>query len=85
MPKEVKALTLLEFNMVLEGWISREENEWDRTRNLMAFIATFAGMGAKKAISAAEIMPLYKDKAQSIRPIKTHKEALDLLHSLSPQ
>lgn len=82
MPTEVQALTLLQFNMVLEGWIAREENEWDRTRNLMAFIATFSGMGAKKAVSATELMPLHKDRALTIKPVRSHKDAMDLLESL---
>jgi hypothetical protein len=69
--------------MVLEGYISREENEWDRTRNIMAFIATFSGMGAKKAVDPTEIMPLYKDLLEKIKPIRTYKEAMDLLESFN--
>jgi hypothetical protein len=67
--------------MVLEGYIAREENEWDRTRNLMAFIATFAGMGATKVMQPSEVMSLQKDLIDRIMPTRSYKEAMELLQS----
>jgi len=82
-PIEIKALTLLEFNMVLEGYVAREQEEWDRTRTVMSYIRTFAGMGASKYWTPEEILGLHKDKAFKVRPIRTYAEAMDLLNSFS--
>jgi hypothetical protein len=65
--------------MVLEGYIAREENEWDRTRNIMAFLATFGGMGAKKVVQPSEVISLHKDMLDKIKPIRSYKEAMELL------
>lgn len=78
---EVRAITLLEFNMVLEGFIAREENEWDRTRTVMSYIRTFAGMGASKYWTPEEILGLNKDKVNQPKPIRTYKQAIELLRS----
>lgn len=69
--------------MVLEGYVAREENEWDRTRNLMAFIATFAGMGSKEVVDPTKIMKLHKDRVIVVKPIRTYAQAIDLLNSFN--
>jgi len=69
--------------MVLEGYVAREEEHWDRTRNIMAFIATFGGMGSKEVVDPGKIMRLGKDRIAVIKPIRTYTGAMELLREIS--
>ena len=69
--------------MVLEGYMAREEEEWDRTRTILAYLKTYGGMGASQATQPTEIMTLQKDLADRIKPIKTYDEAIELLHTFN--
>lgn len=69
--------------MVLDGYVAREAEEWDRTRHIMAFVKTYGGMGASKFADPRELVPLHKDKAQRIKPIKDYKGAMQLLDTFN--
>lgn len=80
-PREVKALTLFEFNMMGDGYHSRLEEYWDMTRNIMTFIANFAGKIVKTEVNPTELIPLKKDQAYQVLPIRTHAQAMELLET----
>lgn len=79
MPLEIKKLTLKEFSLMLTGYLAKQDREWDRTRHIMSYIATYAGMGAKEFVSPQSIYPLPIDKEGEKRMITTEKQALELL------
>ncbi len=78
-PREVRRLTLKEFNLMLTGYIQRQNREWDRTRHLMSYIASFAGMGAQEFVDPKKIWPLPSDNDGQKKMITTAAQAEQLL------
>lgn len=78
-PGEVKALTLLEFNLMLTGYHKRRENEWNIARHLMAYTATYAGMGATKFVQPKDVMSLDLDREGEKKMITTLAQAMQML------
>jgi len=64
---------------MMNGYQRRNEEEWDRTRNLMAFQLNYGGMGAKKPYMPSDIMRLSRDTAHIKKPIKTLLQAMKIL------
>lgn len=77
-PVEVRMLTLKEFDLMLTGYNRRQEREWDRTRHLLSFIQTFAGIGASQYTSPQELFPLSLDNENKKRMITTMAQAKTL-------
>lgn len=78
-PWEVKKLTLKDFNLALTGYMARQHREWDRTRHIMSYVATFGGMGSKEFVRPENIYPLPQDVEQTKRKITNAQEANELL------
>lgn len=77
---EVEELTLAQFNLMFTGHLRREENEWDKTRNIMSFILNYGGNGGKKLYQPDQVLPLHKDKKKkTVKKITSDKEAYELL------
>jgi hypothetical protein len=83
-PNEVKALTLGEFNLMLTGYQRRQDIENNRTRQVMAFILNYSGMGAKEYHAAESLWPLAIDKENEKRMITSLKMAKELLKEFEP-
>lgn len=64
---------------MLTGYLAKQDREWNRTRHLMAYIQTFAGMGAKEVARPQDIWPLPMDREGEKKMITTEKQALELL------
>lgn len=79
MPHQVRKLTLKHFNLMLTGYMQNQHREWDRTRHLMSYVATFGGMGAKEFIQPQSIYPLPQDFEGLKKAIKTPEQARQLL------
>lgn len=78
-PYEVKKLTLKEFNLALTGYMARQHREWDRTRHIMSFVATFGGMGSKEFVTPQSVYPLPADKEETKKKITNAAQAATLL------
>lgn len=78
-PAEVRKLTLRDFNLMFTGYLANQNREWDRTRRLMSFIASFSGMGAKEFMKPEDIWPLPTDREGTKKMIKTVEQATQLL------
>lgn len=62
------------------GWYESQEEEWDRTRHLMAFILNYSGMGMSgKTYSPQEVLSLSKDNSNVITYINSDIKAYKLL------
>jgi len=79
-PHEVRKLTLKHFNLMLTGYINNQNREWDRTRHLMSYIASFSGMGASEFLKPQDIWPLPQDSEGVKKMIKTLDQAKQLLN-----
>ena len=79
-PREVRLLTLKHFNLMLTGYINAQNREWDRTRHVMSYIASYAGMGSKEFLKPSDIHPLPQDFDDIKRMIKTVDQAKQLLN-----
>lgn len=79
-PSEVKRVTMKEFNLMFTGYLARENREWNRTRHIMSYIATYAGMGAKDFVDPKSIWPLPFDNEDQKKYIKTIKQVLELIN-----
>lgn len=77
--KEIRAITVKEFNYRLAGYVKRQENEWDRTRNQMSYIASFA-MGMTKFVRPQDVMKLNRDYVQQPSQIRNLHQAEILLN-----
>lgn len=80
-PREVDELTLAEFDLMLTGYIQREEEKWDRTRHIMWATIMYGGMGTSKQYHVADIMPLAKDRKNRKRYIINEFQALEFIKS----
>lgn len=78
-PKEVKALLLRDFDLMLTGYQRRQERETNRTRHLLSFIQAFSGMGGSEYIPPEQIWPLALDEENKKRMITTFAQAKQLL------
>lgn len=78
-PHEVKTLNFKHFTLMLKGYQARQNREWDRTRHIMSYIASFAGMGSTEIVQPTVIWPLPQDTYWEKKPIRTVKQALELL------
>jgi len=78
-PKEVRLLTMKEFNLMFTGYLAREDREWNRARHLMSAIITYAGMGARDFVDPKSIWPLPMDSEGQKKYIKTIKQVLELV------
>jgi len=77
---EVRKTTLKEFGLMLNGYIARQHREWDRTRHIMSYIATFAGLGAKEFVTPQSVYPLPTDGEETKKmKITTSAQAEKLL------
>lgn len=79
-PGEVNLLTMKGFNFMFTGYLARQDREWNRTRHLMAFIASFSGFGAKDFIDPKSLWPLPVDLEDAPKYIKTIKQCLELVN-----
>lgn len=77
-------MTLNEYVVAANAYRLREEDEWNRTRNLMAVIMNFAGMGVDKdgAVTPSDIIQLSMDDEDIVTPIATKEEALRLIETM---
>jgi hypothetical protein len=64
---------------MMNGYQRRNEEEWDRTRNLMAYQLNFGGMGTKKPYLPSDIIRLRRDEINVKRPIKSMLQAMKIL------
>lgn len=80
LPHQVKALLLKEWHLMFLGYQANQNREWNRTRHLMSYIASYAGMGAKDFVHPKSIWPLPIDKEETKKYIKTLKQCLDLIN-----
>lgn len=78
-PREVDALTLKEFDLMVTGYQEREEERWDMTRHLMWAMISYGGMGLKKPITPQETMPLNKDRKYRKRYIINEFQAIEFI------
>ncbi len=78
-PREVKALYLKDFNLMLTGYFRRQEAETNRTRHIMWSVMNFSGMGVTSPIAIEQIWPLAMDKEAEKRMITTLAMAVQLL------
>lgn len=78
-PREVDALTLMEFDLMLTGYQRREEESWDRTRHLMWAVISYGGQGLKKPISVQDTIPLNKDSRNRKRYIVNEFQAIEFI------
>jgi len=79
-PSEVNMLTMKEFNLMFTGYLARQDREWNRTRHLMSYIASFGGMGAKDFVDPRSIWELPIDREYEKKYIKTLKQCLELIN-----
>jgi hypothetical protein len=68
-----------EFNLMFTGYVARQDREWNRTRHLMSYIASFAGMGASEFVDPKRIWPLPIDREDQKKYITTLKQCLELI------
>jgi hypothetical protein len=78
-PEQVRCTTYKEFNLLLTGYYRRQEQEWNRTRHLMAFIMNYGGMGSTEYIRPEDLYPLQMDRENEKRMITTAAQAAELL------
>jgi hypothetical protein len=78
--REVKTCTLKEFFLLLNGYYRRNEEEWDRTRNIMAFQLNYGGLGLKNPKRPQDIIKLKRDEAKVKKPIRTLAQAMEMLN-----
>lgn len=64
---------------MLTGYLANQDREWNRTRHIMSYIGTFAGMGAKEFMRPEDVIALPMDQEGLKKPITTEKQALELL------
>lgn len=79
-PQEVKKLTLKHFNLMLTGYVNRQNREWDRTRHIMCYVANFSGLGSTEFLQPKDIRPLPQDSDDVKKMIKTPEQAKQLLN-----
>lgn len=79
-PLEVDVLTMKEFNLMFTGYLARQDREWNRTRHLMSYIVSYAGMGANEFVDPKSIWGLPIDREDQKKNIKTMKQVLDLIN-----
>ncbi len=60
----------------------RQADEWDRTRNILASIANWAGKVSKRQLSPKELIKLERDKEEDISPIRDEYEARELVREI---
>lgn len=73
------AVTLSQLQLIVTGFQRREDREWRRTREIVGAVVNYAGWGAKDFIPASNLIPLYSDKEDTKQPIRTLKQAIQLL------
>lgn len=83
-PREVKSLTLRDFNLMLTGYQRRQDVENNRTRQIMTFILNYGGLGVKDYYPAEKIWPLSMDKEGEKRMIINLRMAQELLKEFEP-
>lgn len=66
--------------MLFSGYQDRQNREWNRTRHIMSYIASFSGMGAKEFVNPKSIWSLPIDKLDEKKYIKTLKQCLELIN-----
>jgi len=78
-------MTLNQFLVISAAHDDREEDEWDRTANIMASVMNFAGLGASDPISPQDIFELRKYQEEKIVPISSWDEARELISEMEWQ
>src|SRR5690606_38532816 len=81
-PGEIDAVTWADLNLFYEGYQMRQADEWDRTRNILASIANWAGKVSKRQLSPKELIKLEIDKEEDILPIRDEYEARELVREI---
>lgn len=66
---------------MVKGLGRRDEEEWDRVRNLMAVVINHAGLGSRTPVTGPGLIALEKDKVFVKKAITTTEEAYELLES----
>jgi hypothetical protein len=64
---------------MLTGYYRKQEQEWDRTRHIMSYVVSFAGMGGGKFYKPSDVLPLALDMEGEKRMITTMHMAMLLL------
>ncbi|MCY4781713.1 hypothetical protein ORI89_18830 [Sphingobacterium sp. UT-1RO-CII-1] len=75
-------MTLREYLLLDNANRLKEENEWDRTRNVMTAIINYAGFGASEAIAVSDVIQLSKDLEDVIKPISSVDQARVLIDNM---
>ena len=81
-PKEVRALTIKDFNHMLIGMMRRKEHDWDVARNTWSYIINYP-YGVKNYVSpqALRKLPITDGgNKEKIKRITNHTEAEELLN-----
>lgn len=65
---------------MLGGYMANQNREWDRTRHLMSYIASFSGYGAKDFVHPKQVMALPMDIEDEKKYITTLKQCLELIN-----
>jgi len=79
LPKDVKSLHLKDFLLIHNGYEKRQQREVNQTRNIMAYIRMFGGMGSSELVFPKDVWPLPMDKENEKKMITTMKQALAML------
>lgn len=75
---EVDFIELKEFDLLLTGYIRRQERETNRTRHLLSSIEAFSGMGGGTYTPPQERWPLAIDEENKKQMIATLSQAKKL-------
>ena len=78
-PFEVKTLLLKDWHLMLLGYQDRQNRDWNRTRHLMSYIASFS-FNSSEFVHPKNIWPLPIDREDKVKYIKTLKQCLDLIN-----
>lgn len=83
-PREVKMLTMREFDNMLSGYNRRLDRSWDIARTIMADIRNSA-FGAQKAVKPTQILKIpsidNSNRGERVIHIKNKQEAEKLLNT----
>lgn len=75
-------MTLVEFMLLMNAYNLKQEEEWDRTRHMMAVVMNFGGMGMTDPVDPKDIINLRRDNEDKVMPITTIEEARELIEGM---
>lgn len=79
---EVEGMTLKDAVLITSAGRLKEEDEWDRTRNLMAAVMNFSGFAVEDSVHPADLVPLSIDRLNEPPQVKSADDALELLKEM---